>query len=171
MHRLSSGDVSLDTCVIVDFSLTGKIGLLLDLFVGRMLVSDFVESELAAAGTLLTLKALSLRVGVLDLTNGEPTPHGSLEIRARETAAATNILELDWRENLGLPNRSLEPTLAARRAGISVARIRIVVFMISGLMGISQSQPVSGRRSIRMSPALRPSRRGTPSSRSSSRRR
>ena len=49
MHRLSSGDVSPDTSVIVDFSLTGNVGLLLDLFTGRMLVSDFVESELAAA--------------------------------------------------------------------------------------------------------------------------
>ena len=32
-----------------------------------------------------------------------------------ETAAATEILGLDWRHNLGLPNRSLEPTLEARR--------------------------------------------------------
>ena len=49
MHRLSSGDVSADTSVIVDFSLTDNIGLLFELFANRMLVSDFVESELAAA--------------------------------------------------------------------------------------------------------------------------
>ena len=57
---------------------------------------------------------------MLDLTSGEPTPHGSPEIRARETAAATKILGLDWRENLGLPNRSLEATLEnrAKLAGV-----------------------------------------------------
>jgi bacillithiol biosynthesis deacetylase BshB1 len=51
---------------------------------------------------------------VLDLTDGEPTPFGSRELRAQETAAATKILGLDWRGNLGLPNRSLQATLEAR---------------------------------------------------------
>ena len=73
------------------------------------------DAELGMGGAILKFKSEGLRVGVLDLTNGEPTPHGSLEIRARETAAATEILGLDWRANLGLPNRSLEPTLEARR--------------------------------------------------------
>ena len=65
-------------------------------------------------GAILRYKANGHRVGVLDLTDGEPTPHGSPEIRARETAAATKVLGLDWRGNLGLPNRSLEHTLEAR---------------------------------------------------------
>lgn len=72
------------------------------------------DAELGMAGSILRMKAAGMRVGVLDLTDGEPTPHGSLEIRARETAAATAILGLDWRENLGLPNRKLEHTLEAR---------------------------------------------------------
>jgi bacillithiol biosynthesis deacetylase BshB1 len=72
------------------------------------------DAELGMGGAILAMKADGWRVGVLDLTNGEPTPWGSPEIRARETAAATEILGLDWRDNLGLPNRSLEPTLAAR---------------------------------------------------------
>jgi bacillithiol biosynthesis deacetylase BshB1 len=78
------------------------------------------DAELSMAGTILRLRDEGLSVGVLDLTTGEPTPHGSLEIRSRETAAATEILALDWRHNLGLPNRSLEPSLEARRkvAGI-----------------------------------------------------
>ncbi|MBL9122440.1 MAG: bacillithiol biosynthesis deacetylase BshB1 [Planctomycetaceae bacterium] len=80
------------------------------------------DAELGAAGTILCCKQNGLRVGVLDLTSGEPTPHGSLELRARETAAATNILGLDWRHNLGLPNRSLEPTLEARRQIAGVFR-------------------------------------------------
>ncbi len=72
------------------------------------------DAELGMGGAILKFKSQGLRVGVLDLTSGEPTPHGSSEIRARETAAATEILGLDWRDNLGLPNRSLEPTLEAR---------------------------------------------------------
>jgi bacillithiol biosynthesis deacetylase BshB1 len=72
------------------------------------------DAELGAGGAILKFKAEGLRVGVLDLTSGEPTPFGTPEIRAKETAAATQILDLDWRENLGLPNRSLEPTLEAR---------------------------------------------------------
>lgn len=80
------------------------------------------DAELGMAGAILKFKAEGLRVGVLDLTNGEPTPFGSPEIRARETAAATAILDLDWRENLGLPNRSLEPTLEARAQLAGVIR-------------------------------------------------
>jgi bacillithiol biosynthesis deacetylase BshB1 len=66
------------------------------------------------AGAIMKMRDQGLRVGVLDLTDGEPTPFGSPEIRARETAAATEILGLDWRGNLGLPNRRLEHTLEAR---------------------------------------------------------
>jgi bacillithiol biosynthesis deacetylase BshB1 len=73
------------------------------------------DAELAAGGTILALKAQGVRVGVLDLTDGEPTPHGSPEIRRRETEAAAAILGLDWRGNLGLPNRSLSADLESRR--------------------------------------------------------
>src|SRR5436305_12274484 len=73
------------------------------------------DAELGAAGAILKFKDEGAKIGVLDLTSGEPTPHGYLERRAAETAAATKILGLDWRENLGLPNRSLENTLEARR--------------------------------------------------------
>lgn len=72
------------------------------------------DAELGAAGLLLRMKSAGWRVGVLDLTSGEPTPYGSPEIRARETLAATEILDLDWRGNLELPNRRLEATLEAR---------------------------------------------------------
>ncbi len=80
------------------------------------------DAELGMGGAILKFKSEGLRVGVLDLTSGEPTPHGSLEIRAQETAAATKIMNLDWRDNLGLPNRSLEPTLAAREQLAGVIR-------------------------------------------------
>src|ERR1700730_7263413 len=73
------------------------------------------DAELGVGGTILVLKSQGARVGVLDLTDGEPTPHGSREIRRAETEAATKILGLDWRGNLGLANRSLVADLEARR--------------------------------------------------------
>ena len=72
------------------------------------------DAELGMGGAILKMIAEGRRVGVLDLTDGEPTPHGNPELRAAETAKATEVLGLSWRENLGLPNRSLEPTLEAR---------------------------------------------------------
>lgn len=72
------------------------------------------DAELGAAGAILQYKEDGFRVGVLELTNGEPTPHGTPELRAQETAAATKVLGLDWRGNLGLPNRSVEASLEAR---------------------------------------------------------
>lgn len=80
------------------------------------------DAELGMAGAILKFKAEGRRVGILDLTSGEPTPHGTPEIRARETAAATKILGVDWRENLGLPNRRLEATLEARAKLANVFR-------------------------------------------------
>ena len=80
------------------------------------------DAELGMAGALMKFKDDGFRVGVLDLTDGEPTPFGSPEIRARETTAATEILGLDWRENLGLSNRRLEATLEARARLATVFR-------------------------------------------------
>lgn len=80
------------------------------------------DAELGMGGAILKFKQEGLRVGVLDLTSGEPTPHGTPEIRAKETSAATTILDLDWRENLGLPNRSLEPTIENRAKLAAVFR-------------------------------------------------
>jgi bacillithiol biosynthesis deacetylase BshB1 len=80
------------------------------------------DAELGMGGTIALMLQRGLAVGVLDLTDGEPTPLGSIEIRSRETAAASSALGLAWRENLGLPNRRLRPTLAARAALAAVIR-------------------------------------------------
>jgi N-acetylglucosamine malate deacetylase 1 len=81
------------------------------------------DAEIGVGGTIVRCAREGLRVGVLELTNGEPTPHGSPEIRARETQAASERLGLTARTNLGLPNRSVEHTLEARRMLAGVLRI------------------------------------------------
>ncbi len=81
------------------------------------------DAEIGLGGTILMLKEKGYRVGVVDLTNGEPTPLGTPEIRARETAEATAKLGLDQRINLGLPNRSLENSLEARSRLAGIFRL------------------------------------------------
>jgi len=80
------------------------------------------DAEISTGGMLLVSKRAGLKVGVVELTNGEPTPFGSPEIRRRETAKATEILQLDYRENLNLLNRSLEADLESRRKLAEVFR-------------------------------------------------
>jgi bacillithiol biosynthesis deacetylase BshB1 len=80
------------------------------------------DAELGMGGTIVRLIGQGWSVGILDLTSGEPTPLGSIEIRARETADATRALGVSWRRNQGLPNRSLEPSLLHRRALAAVLR-------------------------------------------------
>ncbi len=81
------------------------------------------DAELGMGGGIVKLLKQGFRVGVLDLTNGEPTPHGSPELRAKETEQATSVLQLSWRWNLGLPNRQLEATLEARHLLANVIRL------------------------------------------------
>jgi len=80
------------------------------------------DAELGMGGTIVRLIGQGWKLGILDLTSGEPTPLGSLERRAAETVAATKELGNPWRMNLGLPNRSLEPTLVNRRELAGVFR-------------------------------------------------
>lgn len=72
------------------------------------------DAELGVGGTILLLRSEGAKVGVLDLTDGEPTPFGTPQLRRAETEAATAVLGLDWRGNLGLKNRSLLADLESR---------------------------------------------------------
>lgn len=80
------------------------------------------DAELGMGGAILRMLEQGLQVGILDLTSGEPTPYGSEEKRQQETAAASSILGVTWRRNLGLPNRSLEATLENRKRVAEVFR-------------------------------------------------
>jgi N-acetylglucosamine malate deacetylase 1 len=81
------------------------------------------DAELGMGGTIVKLLRQGWHLGILDLTNGEPTPFGSTELRASETIKASATLGLTWRFNLGLPNRSLEPTLENRKQLAEVFRL------------------------------------------------
>ncbi len=80
------------------------------------------DAELGMGGAIAKMIGIGWRVGILDLTDGEPTPFGDLVTRAAETQAASRVLGVTWRENLGLKNRFLEPTLDARAQLANVLR-------------------------------------------------
>jgi len=66
------------------------------------------DVELTCGGTLINMVQAGYKVGILDLTAGEMGTRGTPEMRRRETAAATRILGVRFRENLGLPDARLE---------------------------------------------------------------
>jgi bacillithiol biosynthesis deacetylase BshB1 len=62
-------------------------------------------------------------VTIVDLTDGEPTPFGSKELRRKETDKANKILGIEKRLCLDMPNRYLQATLANRKRLAEVIRL------------------------------------------------
>ena len=72
------------------------------------------DCEIGCGGTLAKLVADGLKVGIVDLTNGEPTPLcDDPAIRIAEANAAAEVLGVE-RVILDLPNRRLFDTFEAR---------------------------------------------------------
>jgi LmbE family N-acetylglucosaminyl deacetylase len=66
------------------------------------------DCEIGCGGTLASLSAAGLRVGIVDLTDGEPTPGSpSPEVRLKEAHAAADALGIAKRIVLDLGNRRL----------------------------------------------------------------
>lgn len=60
------------------------------------------DVEMSCAGTLLAAVAAGKKVGIVDFTRGELGTRGTPETRATEAAAASQVLQLSARENLGM---------------------------------------------------------------------
>ncbi len=65
------------------------------------------DLEIGLGGTIARHASLGHSVGLCDLTRGEMSSNGTPEERMREAEAARQILGAAWRENLGLPDRSI----------------------------------------------------------------
>jgi len=75
------------------------------------------DVEVAVGGTLATLARQGYRVGIIDLTDGEPTPGSSGPAeRLDEARKAAEILGVHVRITLDLPNRRLFDSFEARVA-------------------------------------------------------
>jgi bacillithiol biosynthesis deacetylase BshB1 len=98
------------------------------------------DVEITCGGTIAKLVAQGYRVGVLHMTNGEPTPRGTPKVRARELAEASRILGVTSVETLELLNRELMDGPPARYAVATAFRRhrpKIVVGMAGRTPGAS----------------------------------
>jgi len=75
------------------------------------------DVEISCGGTLAKLARQGYRVGIIDLTDGEPTPLSpGPEVRLAEAERAAEVLGISTRIQLGLSNRRLFDTFEARVA-------------------------------------------------------
>jgi N-acetylglucosamine malate deacetylase 1 len=96
------------------------------------------DQELGMGGAIARLAEQGHSVLLLDVTNGEPTPHGTVEIRLREAEEAARILSPARtpgnpvrRTLLDLPNRFVTPMIDARHkiAGVIRAHQAQIIFV------------------------------------------
>jgi N-acetylglucosamine malate deacetylase 1 len=81
------------------------------------------DVEIACGGTIARLALKGYRVGIVDLTDGEPTPQSpGPDVRLAEAERAARVLGAEVRVNLNLPNRRLFDTFEARVALAKVFR-------------------------------------------------
>jgi LmbE family N-acetylglucosaminyl deacetylase len=81
------------------------------------------DVEIACGGTIAKLARKGYKVGVVDLTDGEPTPNSpGPDVRMAEARKAGEILGICVRENLNLPNRRLFDSFESRVALAKVFR-------------------------------------------------
>jgi len=80
------------------------------------------DAEMAAGGLIAKMVQRGHSVGIVDLTRGEMGTRGTPEERAKESAAADEVLGITVRENLGLPDGGLTDSLEYRRLVVDAIR-------------------------------------------------
>lgn len=91
------------------------------------------DAELFCGGTLIKMRQRGYQVGVLDFTRGEAGSSGTVAERDAETRAATEILGLHYRHNLGLPDGGLRDDFDTLKLVVDVIRRRRVQVLIAPL--------------------------------------
>ncbi len=83
------------------------------------------DAEIGFGGTIIKFVDSKCRVFLIDLTDGEPTPRGSVNIRSKEARSSARIMGIEKRITLDLPNRYLQDTIPARnKVAVSIREIR-----------------------------------------------
>ena len=82
------------------------------------------DVEIFCGGALITLGDLGYRTGIVDLTRGELASQGTPEGRAIEAEAASRLMGLALRENLGLPDGFLSAAPDSPHLPIVVEALR-----------------------------------------------
>lgn len=71
------------------------------------------DVEIAMGGAIAKMLENDIQVIIIDLTDGEPTPHGTKKLRYQEAKNASQILQVD-RVNLDMPNQRLLASIENR---------------------------------------------------------
>ncbi|MFX0014233.1 MAG: PIG-L family deacetylase [Promethearchaeota archaeon] len=99
------------------------------------------DAEIGCGGTLSLLAKLGYRVGIIDLTDGEPTPFNETpEIRIKESLKAARILGIE-RHLLDLPNRRLMDNIDTRLTLAKIFRQKRPKIVIGMLGRTPQGSP------------------------------
>ena len=72
------------------------------------------DVELTCSGTLIKAAKQGYRTAIIDCTQGEMGSRGSAEIRAAEASRAAELMGVQARENLGLPDAGIVNDLQTR---------------------------------------------------------
>ncbi|MBS3768971.1 MAG: PIG-L family deacetylase [Bacteroidales bacterium] len=81
-----------------------------------MIIAAHPDDEVfSIGGTIATHTMNGDDVYILNLTNGEPTPYGTVETRLKEAEEADRILKIRKRIIMDFPNRYLEDTIDNRK--------------------------------------------------------
>ncbi|MCH2200804.1 MAG: PIG-L family deacetylase [Fuerstiella sp.] len=98
------------------------------------------DVEIACGGTLARMVRQGLRVGIVDLTDGEPTPLSpGPAVRLQEAAAAAKVLGVQVRETLPLANRRLFDSFESR---VELAKV-FRRFRPQLVLGIADKTPMA----------------------------
>jgi bacillithiol biosynthesis deacetylase BshB1 len=80
------------------------------------------DIELTCSGTMIKLADQGYKTGIVDLTEGEMGTRGSVEERAKEAENAAKILQVQCRENLGIPDADIELNMENKLKVINALR-------------------------------------------------
>src|ERR1041385_4953545 len=80
------------------------------------------DLEIGIGGTGAKLAAMCLRVGLVDLTQGEMGSNGTVEERLAEAEEARKVLGATWRTNLRWPDRQIGATAEQSLAATELIR-------------------------------------------------
>lgn len=98
------------------------------------------DVEIAVGGTLASLVKQGYRVGIVDLTDGEPTPESpGPHVRLEEAKEAAKILGVPLRITLELPNRRLFDSFESR---VELAKV-FRKYRPKIVMGIADKTPTA----------------------------
>lgn len=80
------------------------------------------DVEISMGGSLCVFKKQGYKIGICDLSRGETGTYGSPEVRQKELTRANEILDIDTRVTLDLPDGNIRNTEQARLKVIDVIR-------------------------------------------------